>query len=195
MGSRFILCETVVQQFQFFGSIDCNWVSLFVLHVVECWQSLVLRVPLPVGNIGILLPFNSNIPLGSTLWRHYIHKAWPKGCDTNVSAYHAIIIYEMNLILADAINLSRIISMGGIPTFLHNSPANFESYAKNRYAKLCKSMQNYAKICKIMQKTFWKFKKFEISLENNPLITTRFFRWSDFVHNNPFILNIFELSA
>ena len=43
---------------------------------------------------------------------------------------------------------------GGIPPFLHNSPANFESYAKNRYAKLCKSMQNYAKLCKIMQKLF-----------------------------------------
>ena len=60
--------------------------------------------------------------------------------------------------------------------FLHNSPANFESYAKNCYAKLCKSMQNYAKICKIMQKTLKELKKFEISLENNPLIIARFFR-------------------
>ena len=66
--------------------------------------------------------------------------------------------------------------MGGIPPFLHNSPANFESYAKNRYAKVCKSMQSYAKLCKIMQKTFKKFKKFEISLVNNPLIIARFFR-------------------
>ena len=43
---------------------------------------------------------------------------------------------------------------GGSHPFLHKAPANFESYAKNCYAKLCKSMQNYAKICKIMQKLF-----------------------------------------
>ena len=52
-----------------------------------------------------------------------------------------------------------------------------------KYAKLCKTMQNYAK-------TFLKFKKFEISLENNPQITTRFFRWSDFVHNIPFLISL-----
>ena len=52
-----------------------------------------------------------------------------------------------------------------------------------KYAKLCKTMQNYAK-------TFLKFKKFEISLENNPQMTTIFFRWSDFVHNNPFLISL-----
>ena len=48
----------------------------------------------------------------------------------------------------------KTLAVGGTPPFLHNSPANFESYAKNRYAKLCKSMQSYAKLCKIMQKLF-----------------------------------------
>ena len=75
---------------------------------------------------------------------------------------------------------------GGSHPFLHNSPANFESYAKNCYAKLCKTMQNYAK-------TLLKYKKFEISLENNSLITTRFFRWSDFFHNNPFLISLSHL--
>ena len=48
------------------------------------------------------------------------------------------------------------VTTGGIPPFLHNSPTSFESYAKNRYAKLCTSMQNYAKVCKIMQKNFFE---------------------------------------